>query len=312
MAEIVPILVKSGTAALVHRQLQHAGESSIPDELLRAYKEQKLQAAVHEENVEQVFTVFEREGLSALLVKGWAVARLYPDTGLRRYSDIDLCVASDYFAQAAALLKRDETKNIWVDLHNGTGTLDFVDDAELFDRSISIPLRDTIVRVPSEEDHLRILCLHLLRHGGGRPLWLCDVALALESRSASFNWKIFFGDDGKRADWLACVLTLAHQLLDAKIADTPVASRAQQLPQWLTRTMLRRWARWYNSDYRDSARSSFAAHKMQPSRLLEDMYFRCDPIRATVEVGGAFDGKPRLPYQIAAVIRRAVKSRSWN
>ena len=312
LVEIVPILVKSGTAGLVCRQLQTAGKSIIPAELLSAYKQQTLQAAVHEDEVVQVFRVLARESIDALLVKGWAIARLYPEPGLRRYSDIDLCVGSDYFARAKALLQSEETSDIWIDLHKGTGTLDYDGEKQLMDRSVTVPLRDASVRVPAEEDHLRILCFHLLRHGGGRPLWLCDVALALESRSANFDWNVFFGDDPNRAHWLVCVLGLAHKLLDAKISDTPVASRIEELPEWLMRSILRRWGRWYNSDYRDTARWSFAAHKTEPKRLLEDMYFRCDPIRATVEVGGAFDSKPRLPYQIAAVVRRGIKALSSN
>lgn len=158
--------------------------------------------------------------------------------------------------------------------------------------------------VPSPEDHLRILCLHLLRHGGWRPLWLCDVALALESRQANFDWEIFFGNDSKRADWLACVLGLAHRLLGARVIGTPVAERADTLPGWLTRAVLRRWGRWFNSDYRDKAWSSLSSHKSKPMRLFEDIYFRCDPIRATVEMEGGFNNGPRLPYQLAALLRR--------
>ena len=46
------------------------------------------------------------------------------------------------------------------------------------------------------------------------------------------------------------------------------------------------------------------SHRWKPMRLLEDIYFRCDPIRATVETNGVFSGAPRLPYQLAALLRR--------
>ncbi len=51
-------------------------------------------------------------------------------------------------------------------------------------RSQLVNLDGVDVRVPGLEDHLGILCLHLLHHGAFRPLWLCDIAAALETRPA--------------------------------------------------------------------------------------------------------------------------------
>ena len=303
LKEISPILLKSGAAGLVWWRLSHTSQASAHGEFFEAYKEQTLQAAVHDDEVAQVFRLLRQAQLDALVVKGWAIARLYPDPGLRHYGDIDLCVRGQDFARATQLLEGAEAKEIWTDLHQGSAALDYATEAELFERSILVP-GDVSVRVPCPEDHLRILCLHLLRHGAWRPLWLCDVALALESRETNFNWQLFFGNDTKRADWLACVLGLAHRLLGARLEGTPVTERANSLPRWLPRAVLRRWGRWYNSDYRDTAWPSLWSHKWEPMRILEDIYFRCDPIRATVEMDGAFSSLPRLPYQIAALLRR--------
>ena len=302
--EIAPILLKSGAAGLMWWRLSRAGRAETQEDFFPAYKQQTLEAAVHEDDVAQVFRVLHQAQLDAILVKGWAIARSYPDPGLRHYSDLDLCVRTRDFANAVTLLEGDSTKEIWIDPHRGSAALDYVSEAELFERSVMVPLGEVSVRLPSPEDHLRILCLHLLRHGAWRPLWLCDVALALESREANFDWQIFFGNDSKRADWLACVLGLAHRLLGARVIGTPIAARAGRLPGWLIRAVLRRWGRWFNSDYRDQAWSSLLSHKSEPIRLLEDIYFRCDPIRATVETGGAFSNVPRLPYQLAALLRR--------
>lgn len=302
--EIAPILLKSGAAGLVWWRLSRSGRCEPYARFFQAYKQQTLEAAVHQDDVAQVFQLLHNAQLDALVVKGWAIARLYPDPGLRQYGDLDLCFRKKDFAHAAALLQVDSLKEIWIDLHQGSATLDYAPEAELFERSILVPAGNVSVRMPSPEDHLRILCLHLLRHGAWRPLWLCDVALALESREANFDWEMFFGNDSKRADWLACVLGLAHCLLGARVNGTPVAQRAKTLPGWLTRAVLRRWGRWFNSDYRDKAWSSLWSHKLKPMRLLEDIYFRCDPIRATVELEGAFSNRPRLPYQLAALLRR--------
>lgn len=300
--EIAPILLRSGAAPLVWRRLDRTGLEPRED-FFQAYKQQTLQAAVHEDDVARVFRSLQEAQLDAMVVKGWAIARMYPDQGLRHYGDLDLCVRTNQFTQAKTLLEREVTKEIWIDLHQGTAALDYAPETEIFERSVVVSVDAVSVRIPSPEDHLRILCFHLLRHGAWRPLWLCDVALALESRPTNFNWAIFLGDDAKRADWLACVLGLAHQLLGAAIADTPVAARANQLPEWLTRAVLRRWGRWFNSDYRDEALPSFAAHKSNLPRLLEDIYFRCDPIRATVETNAKFSNSSRLPYQLLALLR---------
>lgn len=304
LQEIAPILLKSGTAGIVWWRLSHTAQMESPEEFFEAYKQQTLQAAVHEDDVAQVFRLLHREQLDALLVKGWAIARLYPDPGLRHYGDLDLCVRAKDYSLLEALLAGEDTKEIWIDLHQGSATLDYATEADLFARSILVPAGEVSVRVPAPEDHLRILCMHLLRHGAWRPLWLCDVALALESRAANFDWELFFGKNPRRADWLACVLGLAHLLLGARVDGTPVAERARALPHWLPRAVLRRWGRWFNSDYRDRAWASLWSHKWKPVRLMEDVYFRCDPIRATVEVNGEFSGLPRLPYQLAALFRR--------
>ncbi len=302
--EIAPILVKSGAAGLVWRRLGHAAESEAQEEFFQAYKRSTLESAVHEDDVAQVFRLLQASQLDALLVKGWAIARLYPDPGLRHYGDLDLCVRAKDHARVEELLAGEVAKEVWIDLHKGTASLDCGREEELFERSVLVRIGEASVRVPSPEDHLRILCLHLLRHGAWRPLWLCDVALALESREADFDWEIFLGKDKREANWLACVLGLAHQILGACLEGTPHVVTATTLPDWLLRSVLRRWGRWFNAEYRDRARNSLWLHRWKPMRLLEDIYFRCDPLRATVEMGGAFNNRPRLPYQLAALMRR--------
>jgi len=296
--EIAPILKTSGAAALAWWRLTRTGQTESAEPFFPAYKEQTLQAAVHDDDIALVYRRLHEANLDALVVKGWAVARLYPEPGLRHYGDIDLCIRARDYASVTELLATGNTSEIWIDLHQGVTALDYGTEADLFARSVLVPCGDVSVRVPCLEDHLRILCLHLLRHGA------CDVALALETRAPDFDWQLFFGHDARRADWLACVLGLAHNLLGARIDDTPAAARAETLPRWLTHGVVRRWGRWFNSDYRDEAPHSLRRHAREPMRILEDLYFRCDPIRATVEMGGAFSRLPRLPYQLAALLRR--------
>ncbi|MBC7912339.1 MAG: nucleotidyltransferase family protein [Pyrinomonadaceae bacterium] len=307
LTEMMPLLLKSGSGALVWRCLKDSGieDARLSFEFERAYRVQLLDAAVHAHNLGRAFTLFRDAGIEPVLVKGWAIARHYTEPALRPYGDIDLCVRRNQFRAAQKVVESAEGRKLWIDLHEGFSALDGRDEAELYARTRLVRLGETDVRVLCEEDHLRVLCLHLLRHGAWRPLWLCDVGVALETRSEGFDWKLFLGDDRREADWLACVIGLAHQLLGARIDDTPVALRAQHLPRWLTRAVLRRWSWWFDSDYRDRAVPSLLKHFREPAKFFRDIYFRCDPIRATVELKGAFNALPRAPYQLAAVLKRS-------
>ena len=305
LKDVSSTLLKSGSAALIWRRLRDSKLALAAVDLEQAYRIQLLDDAVHEHNIANVFGLMRAAGIEPVLVKGWAIARQYPEAGLRHYGDIDLCVRPDQFSAAQDVLNTSEGRTAWVDLHRGFSALDSRDEAELFTRSRLVPMGETSVRLLSEEDHLRVLCLHLLRHGAWRPLWLCDVGVALETRSENFDWKLFLGEDRREADWLACVIGLAHQLLGANVDDTPVSQRAKNLPRWLVRAVLRRWDWWFDSEYRDQAVPSLLGHIREPQKFLMDVYFRCDPIRATVELKGNFSGVPRLPYQLAAVLKRS-------
>jgi hypothetical protein len=302
LEEITPILLKSGTAAIVWRRLQERlREGGFSDQLHSAYKLQALEAAVHEHNVKEVFRKLHAANVDALLVKGWAVAKLYPEPGLRHYGDIDLCVRARDYERALSLTRE---MKIWVDLHNGFSHLDGSSDEEIFARSVLLRAGSVKVRVPAPEDHLRILCLHLLRHGAWQPLWLVDVALIVETSTGAFDWQLFFGRNPKRADWLSCVLGLAHRLLGAQLATTTVEEKAKRLPSWLVQAVLHRWDHWFNSDYREPALTSLWKHRKDLQKLRDDLYFRFDPIRATVETMGTFNSLPRLPYQLVDFVRR--------
>jgi hypothetical protein len=61
-------------------------------ELHDAYRLFALQAVLHEQRLTRAFALLRAAGVEAILGKGWAVARLYPDLGLRPYGDIDLYV----------------------------------------------------------------------------------------------------------------------------------------------------------------------------------------------------------------------------
>jgi hypothetical protein len=297
---ITPLLLGSGAAALAwwrvrYSELQTSAEAL---ELQQAYHHFTLEADLHERDIKHVFTLLRAAGVEPLLIKGWASARLYPEHGMRVYGDIDLCVRPEQHEAALEVTKSPECKQYNVDLvYDELSRLDNRSFDELYARSQPLTIDEVQVRIPSPEDHLRIQCLHLLKHGAWRPLWLCDVAAAVENRAEDFDWDLCLGKDRRKADWIACTIGLAQQLLGAEVEDTPVAGRAKHLPGWLIPAVLKQWQKPCAADHHPP--ELMLATLRNRTGLLQALRDRWpDPIQATIWMGGSFNELPRLPYQL--------------
>ena len=305
---VAPLLLGSGAGALGWRKVRNSPLSATPAalELQQSYRLHTLQAGIHERNIKGVVTFFKRAAIEPVLVKGWAVARLYPERGLRPYGDIDLAFRPDQFDEAEALLQTEEGKKFSIDLHKGLRKLDDLSFEELFARSEVVALGDVEVRILGPEDHFRILCVHLLRHSAWRPLWLCDIAATLESRPASFDWDRCLGRNPRQADWVACTVGLAHRLLGARVDDTPVAERAKNLPGWFVPSVLRNWNRPDPNLYPPlSYVPPMISYLRHPAGMLKALRRRWpDPIEATIRMRGPFNEMPRLPFQLGNCFKR--------
>lgn len=377
LTKITPLLCQSGAPALGWWRVRNSplAESPAAQGLHNAYRKFRLSALIHEQEIRDAFELLRGAGVEPVLVKGWAIARRYPDRALRPYGDIDLCVRPEQFARAADALKcLERGDSHYVDLHAGFETIGRGAPAsvrqtqdiecagrakrrrryglpdrriqsgvalrlpphskawpELFSRSQLVPLGDTQVRILSEEDHLRILCLHLLRSGAWRTPWLCDVALALETRKPDFDWSVCLGPDATEADWVACGIGLAHELLGAELRQTAEGegqraegeaggtSQTQRyrfafsswrfarsplpfaaaLPRWLAPAVLRQWGRRRDANERAAKVPALLTGMRRPGKLLHELYARWEnPVRATARLGGKFNNWPRLPYQL--------------
>jgi hypothetical protein len=306
LALVAPLLNASGAGALGWWKLRRTplAADAAAASLREAYRFQTIRAALHEREVGRVFRLLAAFGLDALLVKGWAAARVYPESGLRPSGDVDVCVRPTQLARAAEVLK---DSGVWVDLHAGFGEEERRDFDELFERAQVFRLGASVVRVPCAEDHLRLLCLHLLRHGAWRPLWLCDVSAALEARPPDFDWARFGGRDPRRARWVACALGLARELLGARVGETPLARESERLPRWLVPAVLTQWERPLATAHGTARhRAPMASYLRRPAGALRDLRNRWpSPVEATVRVGGPFNGLPRLPFQLGHGLARA-------
>ncbi|HEX6509228.1 MAG TPA: nucleotidyltransferase family protein [Chloroflexota bacterium] len=299
LTQAVPLLIGSGAGPLAWWRLRHSAlrDTAPAQELRAAYRENAVQNGLREREIEAAVGLVRSVGIEPILFKGWAVACLYPNVNLRPLGDIDIFIPPGMEAVAAAALSAAGAPRD-VDLtHDVPGYLGRGSWEEVFARSQLVGLGSSELRVMGPEDHLAYLCVHFLKHGGWRPIWLCDIAVALETRPAGFDWSICLGPDPKRADWIACALGLAHVLLGAEVAATPVADRAARLPRWLVPTILREWQRPRVAEH--TVPPLISASLREPAAWPRAMRERwLSPLDATIRVGGAFNELPRLPYQI--------------
>ena len=306
LAVAAPLLLQSGAGALAWRRLRNSPLSleGAAGELQQAYRLHAIQAALHETNLKEVVKLLRAAGAEPILIKGWAIARLYPESGLRPYGDLDVCVAPKDYTSVRETL-RDAGDRYPVDLHKGTELLDDRQWDDLFKRSRLVQLEETSVRVLAAEDHFRLLCFHLLRHGVERPIGLCDIAVALESRSADFDWRVCLGSGRKHADWIRLVIGLAKQLLGAEIGDVPFEVKPSQ-PDWIAKSVLKAWARDFTKHFTQAAPMEFYLH--HPRGWAHALAERWPtPIVGTVGVGGSFNRFPRFPYQLGYLLIRSLR-----
>ena len=265
--------------------------------LQQAFRLQSLYAGLHEEGIEQVIQLLRTATVEPLLIKGRAAAAFYPERGLRPYGDIDLCFESRDYTKALAVLASPEGMAFNVDAHDGLDRFYGLSMDEMLSRSETIKVGQIEVRVPCFEDHFRILCIHFLKHGAWRPLNLCDVAAALESRPAVVDWDRCLGTDRRRADWIACAIGLAHQLLGAQVDGAPAEPHSGHLPRWLIPAILRQWETPHPES--NETHELFQSHLRNPSKWKSELVKRWpNPVRATMYLGAPFNEFPRLPLQV--------------
>ena len=303
LIEVTPLLLGTGAASLGWWRVRSSElrTSAAAHELRQAYRLYTLEAGRKERQIVQAITLLRSAGVEPLLVKGWAVARLYPERGLRPYGDIDLCVRPEQYAVAVAALAAPGAEPGAIDWHKGLPQLHRPSLDDVYERSQLVPLGDIDVRILGTEDHLRYMCIHMLQHGAYRALWLCDIAVVLESLPEDFDWEYLLRGDRRPADWVASTVCLAHQLLGARLDGIPVAERTRQLPRWLLPSVLNQWSK--EEHYMDIG--SIAYSFRHPAQLLKGLRLRWpNPIQATVRVGGPFNELPRLPFQLWECVLR--------
>jgi hypothetical protein len=322
LESLVPLLLETGAAGLAYWRFtaDHSPLTThdLPADhpLRQAYRLHTLGAAVQEEYLHDLLIDLRSAGIEPLIIKGWSIGRLYAAPGLRPSGDIDLCVRPEDLARTAEVLAQGAGQYGSVDLHGGVADLDDRTWDEILSRSRLVPLNEVEVRILGAEDQLRHLCLHFMRHGAWRPLWLCDVAAALESLPPSFDWDYCFSGDHCLTEWVLCTIGLACRLLGARVAagsgDPRRAraagsgdSRRAQRADWLAATVLHLWSRGAASS--DEGIRPFRTTLYHLTELHTAVRRRWpNPIRAAFQLRiSPFHRLPRRLTQLAAFLLRA-------
>jgi len=306
--EVTPLLLGCGAAALGWRRIANTDlrNTSSGEVLHQVYRLQALQAEILERKIGKVFRLLNQSRVEGIVAKGWAAAANYPAPGLRPTGDIDLCLRPEHFKLAEQVLSVPEANDCWVDLHKHFHELKSRSIDEIFDRSSLICLGQEEVRILCPEDHLALLCIHFLKHGAWRPLWLCDIGVAIESLPPGFDWSICLGRNQTRASWIKCAIGLAGRLLEAKIDNLPIALDEMEPPAWLVENVLQQWVSPFPFNQAPMSHPLPMVKLLRhPTELVDGLRKRWpNAIIATVSVDGRFNNFPRLPYQMANCIFR--------
>lgn len=271
----------------------------------------QLMMKVQAERIRRAFIFFRDNEIEPILIKGWAIARFYPNPLERTFSDVDLAISPEFFSKAEELLTVELKGQLQVDLHNSLRKLDTVAFDDLFANSELVELNDFKVRVLRHEDHLRVLAIHWLIDGGVLKNRLWDIYYALENRPENFDWKRFLNIVEKnRRDWIVATIALAHRYLNLNVEGTPVEKEIKNpafLPKWLIRTVENEWENPVKPLPMHMARQSPLIFWQQLKKR-----FPPNPIQASIETNAPLSNFPRLPYQMANFFQRLKPSLNRN
>jgi hypothetical protein len=307
--QVAPLLYQSGGAGLGWWRIRDSDLRETPsgEMLHQAFRLLALQSAIHESKIRKVFTVLRSVNVEPILIKGWADGAGLSSAGAKtvwRYRS--------YFAtarhQTAIAAAKEDLRDCQLDFH--ALPLELADRSieELFARSQLVVCADQQIRILSPEDHFALLAIHLLKHGAWRPLWLCDLAVLLES-SSNFDWNLCLGRDPRHENWILAATGLAQTLLNASMGDKEIGARAERVPVWLKQQVLKQWETPFAAMQSPFTHPTPIGFNLQrPRGLWSDLARRWpNPIVATISVKGTFGTRRRTRYEFGNWLLRAAR-----
>lgn len=254
-----------------------------------------------EETLSQIFSELERKGIDPIAIKGWTIARHYPETRFRSYTDIDVAVSHDDFVVAKALLESSGLRKFNIDLHEGLRDRDTLGWADLLARTYTVDLNGVQIRVLSDEDNLRVTASHWLIDGGVYKERLWDIYYLVQNRKEDFDWtRCLYAAGPIRTSWVIAAIAAARDYLSLDVSDLPDEIRRFELPTWFKKVIEREW------DRGPYLRVPLWMCIGRPRILFEQFRRRFPPnsIAATTDTEGVIDASSRIGFQVRSMIKK--------
>jgi hypothetical protein len=220
-------------------------------------REARISAFIWSETLRSTLAEFHRRDVPVISLKGpWLAQRLYGDTALRLYADLDLLVKRADFARSEELLselgflpaaRRDDYARTWtrggimLELHDDVENrlaFDFAIDGA-WDRAQQAEFEGVPALLLAPSDELRFLCLHGVRHRFERLSHVLDLVLAFR-RLAGAESGTHTERCGESERMLALGCMMAARL-DPQAAEAAVCHTAIPDCQSLEETAERIW-----------------------------------------------------------------------
>lgn len=304
---LAPILHRNGSSGLAWNRIRGSSLEDLSGaSLLRdGYRFHTVRVRLIERQLVAVVSFLRDRGVEPILAKGWALGRLYPEPGLRPYGDLDLLVHPGQAPRVKEVLSDPQRPQAPLEVHTGFPMLRDRSPDALLERSELVALSDTPIRILGPEDQLRLACLHGLNHGLCRPLWLCDVAVLLESLPSGFDWGYALRGDPWLSEGVRCSLGLAHEIFGVSLerAGVPDRWRTPPLPGWMVPAAMEAFGA--SRHYLDMGDPSELM--LKPAAFLDAARLRwANPLEATYRREAGWDEKPRFPVQVFDYVSRGL------
>ncbi len=214
---------------LLYYGLRHSWLTGIPDKIRTEWEAQRRMSVAsvlyHQEALKEIAATFENRSVPFILLKGEALSKaLYPQDGLRPYSDIDLLIRPETYEPAKAILMglgfrlrktaneaerlrlfgeiefdKDVPVPLTVDLHWDTLMTSWEPQSLLADDNTwasldHVCLGNRVIPILKGEVLLIYLCVHFaFHHVFDGLLLLCDLFLILRRDAEKTDWDRLIG-----------------------------------------------------------------------------------------------------------------------
>jgi hypothetical protein len=200
-----------GTSSLLYKNLSGAAPAQAIGTLRARYVENVQRSLFLARELTRILDCLHGRGIEVISYKGIVLSEIYyGDMAMRPAGDIDLFVRKPDVIRARGALRelnympsQEVPENSEADyiasgyeysfdspagkhllevqwaLQPRYYAVDYDMDA-LFARAVEVSVGDRIVKTPSPEDLLLVLCMHAAKHVWGRLIWLCDIAQILQ------------------------------------------------------------------------------------------------------------------------------------